>query len=49
MNVMTIAEALGKFEWEVLELAPHEFARLCAYFKIRHAEEARANRQARLT
>lgn len=41
MNIMTIAEALKKFEWEVLELSPTEFARWCAYFKIREQEETR--------
>lgn len=46
MNIMTIAEALKKFEWEVLELSPNEFARWCSYFKIREEEETRERRKA---
>lgn len=44
---MTVAEALGKFEWEVLELSPGEFARWCAYFKIREKEEKKAAQKAK--
>lgn len=46
MNVLTIAEALGKFEHEVLALPPHAYARQVAYFKIRQKEEADARRKA---
>ena len=31
---MVVAETIGKFEHEVLELSPDEFSRWCAYLKI---------------
>jgi hypothetical protein len=35
MNVLAVAEMLGKFEWEVLQLmSPDEFARWLAYITI---------------
>ncbi len=31
---MVVAETLGKFEHEVLELSPNEFSGWCAYLRI---------------
>lgn len=45
MNAMTVAEALNKFLWEVLELSPQEFTYWCAYFKIREREEERERKK----
>lgn len=45
MNVFVIAEALGKFEHEILELSPEEYARWLAYFRIQQKEIERNRRR----
>lgn len=43
-GVLVLAEKLGKFEHEVAELSPDEFARWIAFFNLRRKEEQQANR-----
>lgn len=40
-----MAENLGKFEHEVLELSPQEFARLLAHFILKAEDIKRAERK----
>lgn len=42
-----MAEKLGKFEHEILELPPRAFARWCAYFRIQIEDEKVASQRAK--
>lgn len=42
---MFVAEQLGKFEHEVAELTPDEFARWLAYFKLKREREEKARKK----
>lgn len=45
MNVQVVCEHLHKFEWEVLDtLSPQEFARVCAYLRLKEKEAEKAQR-----
>lgn len=44
---MAIAEALGKFAWEVEGLTLDEYKRWVAYFEIRRKEQDKADKQSR--
>ncbi len=47
LEVLIVADNLGKFEHEVMQLTPHEIARWMAFYKIRDKEIERSRAHAR--